>query len=255
MSVSKRTRFEVFKRDKFTCQYCGKSAPDIVLHIDHIEPKASGGSDDILNLVTSCQACNLGKADRRLSDDSAVTKKRNQLQDLEARREQIEMMLEWQRELSSLGDQVFNGVLELWHHLFGPWEPVDSDLKDIRRWINSYGPVRVTEAIRLSASQYVVNDQDGVPTSASVDEAHAKVGGILRNWELEERFPWVKDRRHIVNILRKRLQYVDRTTAEEMLDEALQSGVNPELLHRMARGCRNWTHWRNQMRVLLDGED
>jgi len=36
MAISKRDRFEVFKRDKFTCQYCGKAAPDVVLHIDHI---------------------------------------------------------------------------------------------------------------------------------------------------------------------------------------------------------------------------
>lgn len=38
--VGKKLRFEVFKRDKFTCQYCGAKAPDVVLHVDHIQAVA-----------------------------------------------------------------------------------------------------------------------------------------------------------------------------------------------------------------------
>ncbi len=64
-SLSKKTRFEVFKRDSFTCQYCGKKAPDLVLQVDHIKPVASGGSDDLMNLITSCQPCNAGKSNRK----------------------------------------------------------------------------------------------------------------------------------------------------------------------------------------------
>ena len=37
-NLSKSVRFEVFKRDSFKCQYCGKSAPDVVLEVDHIIP-------------------------------------------------------------------------------------------------------------------------------------------------------------------------------------------------------------------------
>ena len=36
--LSLKKRFEFFKRDKFTCQYCGKNAPDVILQVDHIEP-------------------------------------------------------------------------------------------------------------------------------------------------------------------------------------------------------------------------
>ena len=41
--ISKKLRFEIFKRDKFTCQYCGKMAPDVVLEVDHIKPVCKGG--------------------------------------------------------------------------------------------------------------------------------------------------------------------------------------------------------------------
>ncbi len=60
-SMSKRTRFNVFKRDGFTCQYCGAHPPKVVLHVDHITPVVDGGGNDIDNLVTSCEPCNLGK--------------------------------------------------------------------------------------------------------------------------------------------------------------------------------------------------
>lgn len=61
-NLSKRTRFAVFKRDFFTCQYCGATPPGAVLEVDHIEPVAEGGSDDEGNLVTACFPCNRGKA-------------------------------------------------------------------------------------------------------------------------------------------------------------------------------------------------
>jgi hypothetical protein len=62
MAITKRTRFEVLRRDGYTCQYCGAKAPDVVLHIDHIMPKALGGSDSPDNLATACKDCNSGKA-------------------------------------------------------------------------------------------------------------------------------------------------------------------------------------------------
>ena len=40
--ISKALRFEVFKRDSFTCQYCGRSAPEVVLEVDHIVPVSKG---------------------------------------------------------------------------------------------------------------------------------------------------------------------------------------------------------------------
>jgi hypothetical protein len=61
MTVSTRTRFEVFQRDRFACQYCGRTPPDVLLHVDHIVPKKEGGGDEIENLRTACRDCNLGK--------------------------------------------------------------------------------------------------------------------------------------------------------------------------------------------------
>ena len=61
MSINKKLRFSVFKRDNFTCQYCGKTPPDVVLEADHVICVKDGGKDDKMNLITACFACNRGK--------------------------------------------------------------------------------------------------------------------------------------------------------------------------------------------------
>ena len=66
-AISKGLRFDIFRRDEFTCQYCGSQPPDVVLEIDHIMPVKEGGDNHPLNLVTACEACNRGKAAKVLS--------------------------------------------------------------------------------------------------------------------------------------------------------------------------------------------
>lgn len=67
-AISKKLRFDIFKRDSFKCQYCGSSPPSVILHVDHINPVAAGGTNNIDNLITSCSACNLGKSCTPLTD-------------------------------------------------------------------------------------------------------------------------------------------------------------------------------------------
>lgn len=66
-AISKRIRFEIFKRDGFTCAYCGGTPPAVILHIDHITAVAAGGGNEIDNLTTACEGCNLGKGARDLT--------------------------------------------------------------------------------------------------------------------------------------------------------------------------------------------
>lgn len=67
-AISKKIRFNVFKRDSFACQYCGSTPPNVVLEIDHINPVCLGGDNDIDNLITSCFDCNRGKSGESLSN-------------------------------------------------------------------------------------------------------------------------------------------------------------------------------------------
>jgi len=59
--VSKRIRYEVLRRDSYTCRYCGAKAPEAKITVDHVVPVALGGSDDPSNLAAACDPCNGGK--------------------------------------------------------------------------------------------------------------------------------------------------------------------------------------------------
>ena len=59
------TRFNVFLRDRFSCQYCGSGSD---LTFDHVVPRSKGGRTTWQNVVTACAPCNLRKGGRLLSD-------------------------------------------------------------------------------------------------------------------------------------------------------------------------------------------
>ncbi len=59
-----RVRSEILHRDNYTCQYCGRKPPQVVLEVDHRVPVSAGGADVASNLVTACVDCNRGKSNR-----------------------------------------------------------------------------------------------------------------------------------------------------------------------------------------------
>ena len=67
---SNSKRFKVLMRDNFKCRYCGKTSDEKELEVDHVIPKARGGSNNLENLVTSCFECNRGKRDKTLIMDT-----------------------------------------------------------------------------------------------------------------------------------------------------------------------------------------
>lgn len=64
----KLTRFEIFSRDDYTCQYCGKRTRQLT--IDHVIPRYRGGKQTWENMVSACVPCNRRKAGRTPSEAS-----------------------------------------------------------------------------------------------------------------------------------------------------------------------------------------
>lgn len=129
--LSKGTRFEVFKRDRFRCAYCGQSPPVVVLQIDHILPVSQGGNNDIDNLLTACQDCNAGKSDKPL--DQIPRPLDDQMADRKEKREQVEeynrfLAAERTRELETV-DRIEDHWMELSGRVPGK----------VYRWPNDWG--------------------------------------------------------------------------------------------------------------------
>lgn len=58
------TRFNVFLRDRFSCQYCGLRFETRELTFDHVIPRSRGGRASWSNVVTACRTCNMTKGNR-----------------------------------------------------------------------------------------------------------------------------------------------------------------------------------------------
>jgi hypothetical protein len=67
--IGKTLRFRVLERCGFKCAYCGNSASEKALEIDHVFPVSRGGTNAEPNLVAACFDCNRGKRARVLSSE------------------------------------------------------------------------------------------------------------------------------------------------------------------------------------------
>lgn len=149
-SLGKRVRFDVFKRDNFTCQYCGAHPPAVVLEVDHIVPVADGGDNDPDNLITACFPCNRGKAaisldvvPQSLADKAAeVAEREEQLRGynaiLEAKRERLE-------------DDVWRVV----EHWTGEDSTSNEIYATIKRFVERIGVHDVIDAVDITLSANV----------------------------------------------------------------------------------------------------
>lgn len=180
--LSKKIRFEVFKRDSFKCQYCGRSAPDVILEVDHIIPVAKGGDNDIMNLITSCRDCNRGKRDKMLSDDSLLKKQKAQLDEINEKREQMEMMVEWRESLRDLLEEQTDAI----ENLFSvTTDRFFTDLGRIKmkKIIKRFGFHEAYLATEMSLDKYYTGD------TSSLENTFDKIGGICYNrWRQKQEY-------------------------------------------------------------------
>jgi 5-methylcytosine-specific restriction endonuclease McrA len=79
-SIPKRqvkfNRYNIFARDNWTCQYCGKHKPKSELNLDHVVPRSLGGMSSWENVVCSCLKCNMKKGGRTPKQANMKLKRR-----------------------------------------------------------------------------------------------------------------------------------------------------------------------------------
>lgn len=199
--ISPKIRLEVFKRDSFTCQYCGRKAPDVVLEIDHIKPVAKGGNNNIMNLVTSCFDCNRGKGARELDDSGVIDKQHKQLELMQEKRNQLQMMIEWKEELVDILDEeeeyFTHKLWELTGYNFNP-----NYRRKLKLLIKKIGFDIVFDAFEICKYQYFSDDDKIYANNIS-----EKLRGVAYNLYTERIDPLKASLKHVANVLKSNCNY------------------------------------------------
>ncbi len=224
-AIAQRLRFEVFKRDKFTCQYCGRAAPDVILNCDHLHPIAEGGDTDILNLITSCRDCNGGKGKNPLETNTVLDKQRAMLGDLEERRQQIEMMIQWRDELRAISGDVLNIVCDrLREKTNGVYGANESGKAHIRRWLRRFTVAEVLDALDESFDVYL-RFNENEPDSDSWEKAFRQIPKFVGISRQEKAKPHIRRLLYIQAIIRNRA-HAPRYNCVEYLEHLVICGAD-----------------------------
>lgn len=145
VGLTKKQRFEVFKRDQFVCQYCGRHPPAVVLEVDHITAVASGGTNEPHNLLTSCFDCNRGKAAGTLEAVPIDAQAKAELlaERLEQARAYDALLRVAKDDLEHRVDQ----VIAVYEAAFPKWTLNDTTRPSIKRFLEKLPAVEVEDSM------------------------------------------------------------------------------------------------------------
>jgi hypothetical protein len=155
--IGKKTRFEVFKRDSFTCAYCGGSPPETVLELDHIDPVSKGGTNDINNLVTSCFDCNRGKGATPLSSIPATLSEN--LSAMMEKEDQVKAYRKFANQIKKRKTKDINQVAAIYSNYFSEFQLTEYFKKNSIAMFLEKLPLHEVEEAMDKACSYI-NDSD-----------------------------------------------------------------------------------------------
>lgn len=238
--ISKKLRFEVFKRDNFTCQYCGRMAPYVILEVDHIKPVCKGGENDILNLITSCKDCNMGKGKSKLCENDVLKKTRENLKEISIRKQQIEMMMQWKEELNSIEDYQVSEI-ETILKMCCDLQLSDQCKSYLKKCIKKYG----FEEVYTSSEIYVEQYYD------IFDESFSKtfdfIGRICETRRRQKNDPTVYLKNKLVYMIQKRFYYKSKQQIYALIDDNLKTKDQFEHLINSFKSIYTWGDLREEI--------
>lgn len=201
-----------------------------------------------MNLVTSCEPCNQGKGAVKLTDDSAVQKRRAQAEDLQGRREQIEMMAEWQNGLIDLDAQAVATAAAYFERLTS-YSFNDDGLADLRTWVVSHGLERVMSEMRRLAAK-CLRVEDGKVTKESVEFTARAIHNTFKYADLRAKDPVLSDLLYLRGIIRNRYPWCpDRCLF--VLQNAQRSGVSIDDLRATVFQNRSFRAFEDDVAELV----
>lgn len=244
--ISKRMRFEIFKRDSFACQYCGKKAPDVILEVDHIAPVSKGGKTEMLNLVTSCYKCNRGKSNVKLSDKSVIEKQKKALLELSEKQEQLKMLLKWRSSLLNIEDQELQAIQKEWTKLT-TYHLNEVGINLLKKTLKQFGFSAVLESMDIAVKY--LEYKDAKITQESVEITFNKLKGICYIRSLPED---ARKEYQAIGSLKLTMKYkykhrYDDKWAPIYISKFLKSGHSIEELKNIIENSDSYYYWERNI--------
>jgi hypothetical protein len=247
--ISKRIRFEIFKRDSFTCQYCGKAAPDVILEVDHVEPVSKGGKTVMLNLVTSCFKCNRGKSNVKLSDTTIVEKQKKSLIELNEKHEQLKMLLKWRSGLLNIENKELQASQNAWAQATS-YHLNELGVSGIKKLLKLYGLRSVLDSMDIVV-KYLEYKDDKV-TKESVEVAFKKLKGVCYIRSLPE------DKRKEYQALgslkitmRYKYRNFDEQWASIYINRFIKAGHTIDQLKEIIEKSKSYYDWQDEIQSYI----
>lgn len=194
MPVSKRLRFEILRRDNHTCRYCGASAPDVPLRVDHVTPEALGGRTEPSNLVTACEPCNSGKSSVALDGATVEDIKADALRLAELQRQAYAVLVAQGQDRRRYEDDFVSATEPIlllpadWRASIGRWHdmgvPLDLviDAADVAMWASG-----VADRNRFKYMCGIVWNRVQLVTAEASDRLALDGAWVTRDQRVQER--------------------------------------------------------------------
>lgn len=243
--ITPQLRFEIFKRDEFTCQCCGKATPHVVLYVGYKVPVEKGGTNDENNLETRCYDCSEQKPLEHLSE----------------RREQLEMMIEWKKGWRTYKSDCLDLVIEYIHSKMPGYSLKEKAKKEVAKALNKYTVAKVLDTIDDAAEKTLKYDGNDELIRDSVEAYILNIHKFL----YVDSQPVIRQKMfYVCGICKNRFNYWNREKGMQILetyvDALKRHGYNEGMLIKdmddevmpMTKKSKNWSEWSG---ILEDWTD
>jgi hypothetical protein len=182
-----------------------------------------------------------------LSDDSAIVKRKKQLDELQERREQLGLMIEWQKGLAALEEETVSMLSQVWQELTPGFMLNDKGKVQIKNLMRKYSVQEIIDAMRYCAERNLVMEAKGLLTHESVNKAFGYIGRTCAfNRQVVEK-PYIQNLYYIRGILRNRFRLGQSGEWESLrlLKNAYENEHRTlDDLNEMALSAQGWDQWR-----------
>jgi hypothetical protein len=182
-----------------------------------------------------------------LSDDAVIRQRKSQLDALQERHEQLEMLLDWHKSLVNIEEDTVQQIADFWAQRVSPYHLTEIGVASLRKLLKRYSADEVLASMNASLAQYIgYEEKDGVmvPTEETVGHAWEMIGAICAANRRNKDKPWMQKLYYARGILRNRFLYWSDFKNRESLavmEELIDMGADADDIIQLAKGVFSWS--------------